>query len=67
MTDKSTANSKISRSLGIPLGATEWLFLLGLLFLSIGVSFLFGWAWALTIGGGVVLATAYFNAIQPGE
>ena len=67
MTDKSTANSKISRSLGIPLGATEWLFLLGLLFLCIGVSFLFGWAWALTIGGGVVLATAYFNAIQPGE
>lgn len=67
MTDKSTANSKISRSLGIPLGATEWLFLLGLLFLSIGVLFLFGWAWALTIGGGVLLATAYFNAIQPGE
>ena len=67
MTDKSTANSKISRSLGIPLGATEWLFLLGLLFLSIGVSFLFGWAWALTIGGGVMLSTAYFNAIQPGE
>ena len=67
MTDKSPKSTSVSRSLGIPLGATEWLFLLGLLFLSIGVFFLFGWAWALTIGGGVLLATAYFNAIQPGE
>lgn len=67
MTDKPPKSTSASRSLGVPLGATEWLFLLGLLFLSIGVSVLFGWAWTLIIGGGVLLATAYFNAIQPGE
>jgi hypothetical protein len=67
MTVKSPKSTNRSRSLTGRLGATEWLFLLGLLLLSCGSFFLFGFAWALFISGGILLATAYFNAAQPGD
>lgn len=67
MPNKSPNTSNGARTLGSPLGATEWLFLLGLLLLSCGSFFLFGFAWALFISGGILLATAYFNAAQPGD
>lgn len=65
MTDKP---SKITaRSPSVQLGATEWLYLLGLLFLSTGIAIEFSPVWALIICGGLLIATAYFNATQPGE
>lgn len=61
MTEKSLKSNNVSRSFAFSIGVTEWFFILGLLFLCIGVSFLFGWAWALTAAGAVLLATAFYN------
>lgn len=60
-TDESPANKKVSRSFAIGIGVTEWLYLLGLTILSIGVSVLFGWPWALIICGAILLVTAFYN------
>jgi len=49
------------------LGATEWLFVFGLLLLSIGVWLQFSPIWALIVCGIVLIFTAYFNAMQSGD
>ena len=64
MTNKSPKSTNSSRSLTDRLGATEWLFLLGLLFLCIGIAIEFSPVWALIVCGGLLVATAYFNAVQ---
>lgn len=52
----STPN-KISRSLGIALGVTEIMYLLGLAMLATGISLSYGIAWALIVVGAVLLIT----------
>jgi hypothetical protein len=55
---------KVSRSLGISLGVTEVMYLLGLLSLATGISLTFGPAWALIAVGAVLLVTAFRNAAE---
>lgn len=50
------------RSLGIALGVSEFLFLAGILLLAIGVFVTFGAGWSLTVTGGVLIVTAFYNA-----
>lgn len=51
-----------SRSLGIALGVTEFLFIAGLVLLAPGVTLVFGYGWTLIICGGILVCTAFYNA-----
>ena len=57
-TDKSPDTDKSSRSLGRPLGATEWAYLLGLLFLAVGIAIQFSIGTALIVVGGILTVTS---------
>lgn len=50
------------RSLGIALGVSEILFIAGILLLAVGVFLTFGVGWSLTVTGGVLISTAFYNA-----
>jgi len=54
----------VSRPLGISLGVTEVIYLLGLTSLAAGISLTFGTAWALIAVGAILLFTAFSNASQ---
>lgn len=63
MTPETTLNKPTrSRSLGISLGVTEWIYLLGLLCLAAGISLAVGIEWALTVVGLLMIRTAENNA-----
>jgi len=65
MSEQSTENNKNpSRSLGIALGVTEFLFLVGLVLLTTGVSLAFSIAHALWVCGAVLIVAAFYNAGQ---
>lgn len=51
-----------ARSLGIALGVTELLFLAGITLLAVGVFVVFGIGWSLTVTGGALIFTAFYNA-----
>lgn len=50
------------RSLGIALGVTEYLFIVGIFLLATGCVLVFGFGVALMVIGSVILATAFYNA-----
>lgn len=60
-TDDSLETSNTTRSLGIALGVTEFLFIAGIALLSTGLTLVFGYEWALMVCGGVLLGTAFYN------
>lgn len=57
-------NSTHKRSLGIALGVTEFLFLVGLVLLATGVSLEFSIPYGLMAGGVVMIVAAFYNAAQ---
>jgi cytochrome c biogenesis protein CcdA len=61
--EESLEHPKHSRSLGIALGVTEYLFILGLLTLATGISLVFGGEWAAIVIGAVMIVTAFYNAM----
>ena len=60
MSETTPQPTKHSRSLGISLGVTEVIYLLGLAFLTPGICLLFGIAWSLIGFGGALLGTAFY-------
>lgn len=52
-----------SRSLGIALGVTEYLFISGLILLAVGLFYWFGLAVACAVCGGVLVVTAWIDAV----
>jgi hypothetical protein len=56
-----------SRSLGISLGVTEVIHLLGLLLLATGISLVVGIEWALIVVGLFMIRTAENNATERGK
>jgi polyferredoxin len=64
MPEESPASKKNSRSLTIRLGATEWLFILGLLLLASGISLSYSIPTAMIFCGAVCILAAFYNAIE---
>lgn len=62
MPEESLIHPNRSRSLGIALGATEVIYLLGLVLLATGSALVFGFEIALMVAGGVMILTAFYNA-----
>ena len=62
MPEQPLPQPKTSRSLGLSLGVTEWIYLLGLLCLAAGISLAVGIEWALTVVGLLMIRTAENNA-----
>ena len=67
MPDQTPKTNKVSRSLGIALGVTETIYLLGLGLLAAGISLAYSIAWALIAVGIVLLFTAFKNADERGK
>lgn len=58
-------NQEKSRSLGIALGVTEFIYLLGVLLLATGAWLVFGFGWALLITGAVFVVSAWLMQFVP--
>lgn len=61
--EQSTENPTSVKSLGSPLGITEYIFILGLLFLATGSFLVFGVEISLLIIGSALVVTAWINAL----
>lgn len=61
MPGETPKTNTVSRSLGVALGVTEIMYLLGLLSLASGISLQFGIAWALIVTGAALSATSIYN------
>jgi hypothetical protein len=62
MPEQTPKTNIVSRTLGISLGVTEWIFLLGLVLLATGMSLAIGIDWALMVVGLFLIRTAENNA-----
>lgn len=62
--DESLETPMRSRSLGIALGVTEYLFIAGLILLAVGLLLTYGFGVSLLGCGGVLIFTAFYNAKQ---
>lgn len=54
--------SNTTRSLGIALGVTELLFLIGITLLATGTALVFGFGYGLIVTGAVLVITAFYDA-----
>lgn len=61
--DKSLELPMRSRSLSIALGVTEYLFITGLILLAVGLFYQFGFGVASAVCGGVLVVTAWIDAV----
>ena len=61
--EKSLETPMRSRSLGIALGVTEYLFITGLILLAVGLFLKFGFDVACAVCGGALVITAWIDAV----